>query len=186
MEEFIEDILTFFNSIIPLVFIYLKYILSFILIAIGILTLLKLRGIYIQQRAKGVKDEEDQLKNTRLIVGTFYLFVAFGILFNHLIYFLIWISNPLTEGLIFVLFDIFKHAIQEQTGFNIDVFKSYIHPLFALFSFIAILHLALSCYYLINSNRTISNPRAQLISLFIAVTETVFFGFTACFPYFLN
>jgi len=186
MDEFIEEILKFFTSIIPLIFIYLKYILSFILITIGTLTLLRLRGIYLQQRAKGVKDEEDQLKNTRLIVGTIYLFLAFGILFNHLIYFLIWISNPFTDGLIFVLFDIFKHTIQEQTGFNIEVFKSYIHPLFALFSFLAILHLALSCYYLINSNRTISNPRAQLISLIIAVAETVFFGFTAYLPYFLN
>lgn len=186
MDEFIEEILKFFTSIIPLIFIYLKYILSFILLTIGTLTLLKLRGIYLQQRAKGIKDEEDQLKNTRLILGTIYLFLAFGILFNHLIYFLIWISGPFPDGLIFVLFDIFKHTIQEQTGINIEVFKSYMHPLFALFSFVAMLHLMLSFYYLINSNRVISNPRAQVISLVFAVVETVFFGFRAYLPYFLN
>jgi len=186
MDELIEDILKFFNSIIPIIFIYLKYILSFILLTIGTLTLLRLRGIYLQQRAKGIKDEEDHLKNTRLILGTVYLFLAFGILFNHLIYFLIWISKPLPDGLIFVLFDIFKYTIQDQTGINIDVFKSYIHPLFALFSFVAILHLVLSFYYLINSNRVISNPRAQVLSLVSAVVETVFFGFTAYLPYFVN
>ena len=185
MDEFIEDILKFFNSIIPIIFIYLKYILSFILLTIGTLTLLRLRGIYLQQRAKGIKDEEDQLKNTRLILGTVYLFLAFGILFNHLIYFLIWISKPFPDGLIFILFDIVNNFIQRQFGFDIEFVKSYIHPLFALLSFVAVLHLILSCYYLINSNRVISNPKAQVMSLIIAVVETVFFGFTAYLPYFL-
>lgn len=182
MEEFIEVILQFF----PTIFIYLKYILSIILLTIGTLTLLRLRGVYLQQRAKGVKHEEDQLKNVRLILGTIYLFLAFGILFNHLIYFLIWISEPFPDGLIFVLIDIYKHPIQAKTGIIVeDLIKIY-HPIFAFLSFVAILHLTLSFYYLINSNRVISNPRAHIISLVSAVAEIVFFGFTACLPYLLN
>lgn len=182
MEELIEEVFKIF----PTIFIYLKYILSIILFTIGTLTLLRLRGIYLQQRAKGVKDEEDQLKNVRLILGTIYLFLAFGILFNHLIYFLIWISEPFPDGLLFVLLDIYKHPIQEKTDIIVENFINTYHPIFALLSFVAILHLALSFYYLINSNRVISNPRAQVISLVSAVAETLFFGFTAYLPYFLN
>lgn len=86
-----------FNEFAVVFFGYMKYILAFILIAIGILTLLKFRGIYSQSRLKvnNKKVEEyDSLFKTRLILGTFYIVLASAILLNWFIYFLIFILEP--------------------------------------------------------------------------------------------
>ena len=172
----------FIEDFVLLIFVYLKYILFIILISIGSLTFLKLRGIYLQQRAKGVKSEEDQLKDVRLILGTIYIFLAFGILFNHLIYFFIWILEPLPDGLIFIIFDTFS----EFSGFNMDNINRSLHPLWGLCSFIAILQLFFSLYFIINNNRVITVPKVQIFNLISSIAEIILFGFTTCLPYLLN
>ncbi|MFX1316271.1 MAG: hypothetical protein ACFE9T_10435 [Promethearchaeota archaeon] len=186
MDVNIKELFEIFNSFLQSIFIYLKYILIFTLLIIGTLTLLRLRGIYLQQRTKGIKDEEEKLKNVRLIWGITFLFLAFGILFNHLIYFLIWISNLFPEGFIFILFELLKTIIPLESGSNIEFLRSFTHPLIALFSFIGFLHLILSIYYLINSNRAVGNPRRQVLNLVAATVEIIFFGFTTFLPYFIN
>ena len=186
MDVNIKELFEIFDTFLQSIFIYLKYILIFTLLIIGALTLLRLRGIHLQQRAKGIKDEEEQLKNVRLILGITFLFLAFGILFNHLIYFLIWISNKFPDGFIFVLFELLKRIIPAESRINIEFLSSSIHPLIALFSFIAFLHLILSIYYLINSNRVVGNPRRHVLNLVAATVEIIFFGFTTFLPYFIN
>ena len=72
-----------FNEFAEIFFGYMKYIIVFILLAIGISTLLKLRGNYIQERMRNMDmkiDEINHFKKPRLIVGTIYIVLAFGIL----------------------------------------------------------------------------------------------------------
>lgn len=97
----LENWCIMFNKFARVLFLYLKFIFVFIMLSIGILTLLKLRGIYLKTRNNNVEDYEDRLKNPRLILGGFYIFIAIGILFNFLTYFLIWALDPLPDRLIF-------------------------------------------------------------------------------------
>ena len=103
----IENFCESFNRFAVAFFWYMKFIFVFILFAIGILTLLKMRGIYRIERTKLAKKDaegENMLMKPRLILGTFYICFAFGILFNYLIYFLIFILDPLPDRFLFDFF----------------------------------------------------------------------------------
>ena len=97
----LENWCILFNKFARVLFLSLKFIFVFIMLSIGILTLLKLRGIYLKTRNNNLEDYEDRLKNPRLILGGSYIFIAIGILFNFLTYFLIWALDPLPDRLIF-------------------------------------------------------------------------------------
>ena len=74
-----------FNEFAIIFFGYMKYIMVFILLAIGISTLLKLRGNFLQERLKNIDKEITEInkfRNPRLILGTIYIVIAFGILLN--------------------------------------------------------------------------------------------------------
>ena len=97
----LENWCILFNKFSRVVFVSLKYIFVFIMLSIGILTLLKLRGIYLKTRNSNVEDHEDRLKQPRLILGGSYIFFAIGILFNFLTYFLIDLQLYDTKLLLF-------------------------------------------------------------------------------------
>ncbi len=188
-NDFIEDLLSgiilselersyfgFFQAIFP----FMKYTFVFLIFFIGLLTLTRLRGIYLQQRSKGIMKEEDQLGKVRLILGTLYISFGFGILFNYLIYFLIWILSPLPNGLIFFLIDILGRYIPELM---FDRLLLYMHPIIALASFLGIIYFFLSLYYLINNNRVISNPHGIIRLLITSIVMIIFLGFSTSFPY---
>ncbi len=192
INDFIEDLLSgillsdlerlyfgFFQAIFP----FMKYTFVFIIIFIGLLTLTRLRGIFLQQRSKGVLKEEDQLGKVRLILGTLYLSFGFGILFNYLIYFLMWILSPLPNGLIYFLIEMVVSYIPESYLFLSDKFLIYMHPIIAFTSFLGIIYFFLSLYYLINNNRVISNPHGIVQLLIKSLVMIIFLGFSTSFPY---
>ena len=191
-NDFTEDLLSgvilsdldllyfgFFNAM----FQFMKYTFVFVIVFIGLLTLTRLRGIYLQQRAKGILKEEDQLGKVRLILGTLYICFGFGILFNYLIYFLIWILSPLPNGLVYSLIEIGSRYIPETLWFLRDRLLIYMHPIIALASFLGIIYFFLSLYYLINNNRVISNPQRIIGLLIKSVVMIIFLGFSTSFPY---
>lgn len=182
-QDLLVGIEKFYYVLFQYIFKFMKFVFVFIIFFIGILTLLRLRGVYLQQRSRSIKKEEDQLSKVRLVLGTLYIFLGFGILFNYLIYLFIWIFNPLPDGLIFVIIDALKSHYQEYSLFEVSI--NILYPFLALVSFLAILYLFLSIYYLINNNRVISNPAGVVRLLVKAVLMIIFFGFTTSFPYFL-
>ena len=100
------------------------------LFTIGILTLLKLRGMYRGQRIKGVEPDEkniDQLKTPRLLVGALYIFCGFGILFNFLTYFLLIILDPLPDRFIFAFIN-FSGSIDPVLMNRIEDVELAIYP----------------------------------------------------------
>lgn len=75
-----------FNKFAQVLFVSLKFIFVFIMLSIGILTLLKLRGIHLQIRTKNVEAHEDRLKKPRLILGgpISLLLLEFYLIFLHI------------------------------------------------------------------------------------------------------
>ena len=180
-----------FNEFAVIFFGYMKYILAFILIAIGILTLLKFRGIYSQSRLKfnNKKEEYDSLYKTRLIVGTFYIVIASGILLNWFTYFLIFILDPLPDRLIFNFInfngDIDPFMMNRIMDINSAIYphEQTIYYCVALASFGAIVDIMISIWYLVN--RVTYNPKMAFGLLIGGVTTGILTGFTTCLPFFI-
>ncbi len=179
-----------FNNFFLIFIQYMKFIFVFIILAIGILTLLRLRGIYLQPRLKKVEKDEDTLTKSRLILGTVYISLAFGILFNYGIYFLIWILDPLPDRLIFNFIEFsgidpfYLNGIKDFTIVQLPHEKT-IYYCFSFFSLTSFLNIVLSLWYLINNNRIINNPRKTMMWLLSSVMGCVLFGFTPFLPLFL-
>ncbi|MHA1488580.1 MAG: hypothetical protein ACTSRI_02860 [Promethearchaeota archaeon] len=183
-----------YNNFFMIFFQYVKYIFVFILLFIGLLTLLRLRGIYIQTRLRNLKKTEkevDQLKKVCLILGIVYIFLAFGILFNFLTYFLIWFFDPLPDKLIYNFID-FHGVIGPQYMNRIKDINNSQYPCektfclaVALGSFSSVLELLLSIWYLIHSNKLINNPKLALEGILGGVIGGIMFGFTTFMPFFL-
>jgi len=180
-----------FNKFAQVLFISLKFIFVIIILSIGILTLLKLRGIHLQIRTKNVEDHEDRLKKPRLILGFSYIFFAIGILFNFLTYFLIWALDPLPDRMIFSFIN-FNGNIDPHYMNRIENIEDSKYPhektiyyCIAYSSFFCVLNLLLSIWYLINNNRVSSNPRKVMLNLLTSLTGAILFGFTTFLPLFL-
>ncbi|MFX1327084.1 MAG: hypothetical protein ACFE91_02940 [Promethearchaeota archaeon] len=179
-----------FNDFFIIFCKFLKYIFVFIILSIGILTLLRLRGIYRQSRTTTTEKEEDLLMKPRLILGCSYIVLAFGILFNYITYFLIWVLDPLPDRLIynFISFSgIDPFYLNGLIEINASQFphEKTIYYCFSFGSLISILDILLSLWYLINNNRLITNPSKALKYLISGVIGAILFGFNTCLPFFL-
>jgi len=179
-----------FNNFFLILCQFLKYIFVFILLFIGILTLSRMRGVYRDVRLKGVEKEEDLFMKPRLIMGCLYIVLGFGILFNYITYFLIWILDPLPDRLIYSFID-FSGIDPFYMNRIIDISASqYPHEktlyyCFSLISLMSVIDIFLSLWYLINNNRIIHNPRRTFEFLICGITGCILFGFTPGFVFFL-
>lgn len=181
-----------FNEFAVLFFGYLKYIFAFILLAIGISTLLKLRGHYIRQRLGNLDDDLkklDKFNKPRLILGTIYIAIAFGIFFNWFTLFLLYVLDPLPDRLIFNFLD-FSGDIDPTLMNRIMDINAAIYPheqtiyyCIAIASFGAITDLAIAVWYLID--RVPFNPKMAITLLIGGVTTGILTGFTTSLPFFL-
>jgi hypothetical protein len=180
-----------FNEFFLIFSKYLKYIFVFIILCIGIFTLLRLRGIYRQSRLGGGTDKkEDSLTKTRLILGTLYIVLAFGILFNYLTYLFIWIFEPLPDRLIYNFIDFIGIDPFYLNGIKDISVSQYPHEktiyyCFSFASLMSVLAILLSLWYLINNNRLINNPKRVFGSLISGIMGAILFGFTTYLPFFL-
>lgn len=179
-----------FNEFFLIVCNYLKYVFVFIILSIGILTLLRLRGVYRQSRLTGADKKEDSFTKIRLILGCSYIFLAVGILFNFLTYFLIWVLDPLPDRLIYNFIDfigidpLYMNRIIDITVSQYPHEKT-IYYCFSFISLISVLDVLLSFWYLINNNRLISNPSRAMYILITGIMGCILFGFTPYLPFFL-
>ena len=169
---------------------YLKYIFVFILLFIGILTLARLRGVYRDSRLRGVKKEEDSFMKPRLIMGFSYIVLGFGIMFNYITYFLIWVLDPLPDRLIYSFIEfsgidpLYMNRIKDVSA-SLYPHEQTIYYIFSLGSIISLLDILLSLWYLINNNRIINNPRRTIFCLISGVGGCILFGFTPGLAFFI-
>lgn len=179
-----------FNNFFLIFCKYLKYIFVFIILFIGILTLLRLRGVYRQSRLTSSENKEDLFMKPRLILGCSYIVLAFGILFNYLTYFFIWLLDPLPDRLIynFISFNgIDPFYLNRIMDISLSLYphEKTIYFSFSFFSLISVLDILLSLWYLINNNRLITNPSKALGILISGVIGAIVFGFNTFLPFFL-
>ena len=181
-----------FNEFAELFFGYMKYIIVFILLAIGISTLLKLRGHYIQERITNADvdiKEINHYRKPRLILGCVYIILAFGILFNYITYALMWVLDPLPDRLIFSFIN-FAGIIDPFTMNRIMDISASIYPheqtiyyCVAFGSFVAVVDVIIAVWYLVN--RVPFNPKMAFTLLIGGITAGILLGFTTCLPFFL-
>ena len=188
--NFFENFCIAFNQYAQVYFIIFKYIFVFLLIGCGVLTFLKARGIHFKSRAfTSEKDENEHnsLTKPRIILGTVYIVIGSGILFNFLTYFLIWILDPLPDRLIYSfidLIDVDPFAINRIADINLAIYphEKTIYYAFAMLSFGHTVHLVLSIWYLLFSPK---NPRKTTKNLLISVSGCILYGFTTFMPFIL-
>lgn len=179
----IYDIFDFLISQIPLIFFFLKYTFVIVLFIIGLLILFRLRGIYLHQRIKDPGNSNKAMNNVRLMLGCSYIILAFGILFNYLTYFLIWLCQDF-NGLLLVFLNYVVSTLPIEIFKDTPFIEYYIYPIVALCSFFSILQYIMSMFYLVNNNRVISSPKKTVILLASSLFQIIVFGF-ACLPYLL-
>lgn len=173
-----------FNKFALIYFQSIKFIFVLILLMCGILTLLKLRGFYFKSRSENKKGKENLLTKPRLILGSAYIILACGILFNYLIYFLIWAFEPLPDRLIFnfiSLIDIDPYITNRITDIHSAIYphEKTLYYIVAMFSFSFMLHLILSIWYFIYKSK---HPRQTMKHLVISILGVIIFGFTTFMP----
>ena len=189
--KLIDNSFIAFNLFVELLFGYFKYIFFGILLIIGILTLLSLRGTYFLERIRYSKEEkikDNPMTKPRLILGAGYIVMSFGILFDWFTYFLIVILNPLPDRLIFNfiqltdtinLFDLNRIS---DISLLIYPYEKTIYYIVALFSLGAILDITISIWHLINTRKSVRNAFYYLIG---GIVDGILAGFTTCLPLFL-
>ena len=186
-ELFIE-----INSFIELVFGYMKYVFFGILLIIGILTLLSLRGKYFLERIRYSKEEKlanNPMTKPRLILGAFYIVFAFGILLDWFTYFLLVVLDPLPDRFIFNFISL-SGIIDPFALNNISDISKAVYPYeitiyygVAIVSFTALLTITISLWQIINKEGTIA--KKSITSLITGIVTGLLAGFTTCFPLFL-
>ncbi|MFW9971403.1 MAG: hypothetical protein ACFFDF_14510 [Candidatus Odinarchaeota archaeon] len=167
-------------------------IIVFSLLVIGISRFMKLAGNYIQERLKNDNlsiDEINHFRKPRLIIGTLYIVLAFGIPFNYITYGLFWVLDPLPDRLIFNFIN-FNGIIDPFTMNRIMDISASIYPheqtiynCFAMCSFVAIIDIIIAVWYLVNWVPL--NPKMTFSLLISGVTAGILFGFTTYLPFFL-
>ena len=157
-ELFIE-----INSFIELVFGYMKYVFFGLLLIIGILTLLSLRGKYFLERIRYSKEEKlanNPMTKPRLILGAFYIVFAFGILLDWFTYFLLAVLDPLPDRFNFNFISlsgiIDPFALNKVSDISKAVYPYEITIYYgvAIVSFMALLTITISLWQIINKEGT--------------------------------
>ena len=180
------------NSFIELVFGYMKYFFSGILLIIGILTLLSLRGKYFFERIRYSEEKklaDNPMTKPRLILGSLYIVFAFGILLDWFTYFLLAVLDPLPDRLVFNFIPL-SGIIDPFATNNISDISKTVYPYektiyygVAIVSFMALLTITISLWQIINKEGT--KIKKSMISLITGIVIGIIAGFTTCLPLFL-
>jgi len=187
-----DDLFIEINSFIELLFGYLKYVFFGILLIIGILTLFSLRGKYFLERIRYSKEQklaDNPMTKPRLVLGSFYIVFAFGILLDWFTYFLLVVFDPLPDRLIFNFISL-SGIIDPFALNNISDISKALYPYektiyyaVAIVSFMALLTIVISLWQIINKEGTIT--KKSIVSLITGVVMGLLTGFTTCLPLFL-
>ena len=187
-----DDLFIEINSFIELFFGYMKYIFFGILLIIGILTFLSLRGKYFLERIRYSKEQklaDNPMTKPRLILGTLYIVFSFGFLLDWFTFFLLAVFDPLPDRLIFNFIS-FSGTIDAFALNNISDISKTTYPYektiyygVAIVSFMALLTITISIWQIVNKERPVS--KKSIVSLMSGVVMGLLAGFNTCLPLFL-
>jgi hypothetical protein len=190
----LEELCISINEFLLLLFGYMKYIFALILMILGVMTLLRYRGIFMLQRYSYNLHEKkekfkEKLKKTHVILGIVYIFTGFGIIFNYLIYILIWCLDPLPDRLIFQFIDI-GGMIEPQyilriSNINLAMapHEKTIYLCFAYISLFSLIQISTSIWFISKGGQLLNHPILTYSVLISGVMEGILAGFTTCLPF---
>lgn len=193
----VEECIVVCNEFFSIFFWYMKYIFSIVLILLGIFTLLRYRGLYRDQKtialgkSKEKIDIKKKLAKSHVIVGTAYIFLGFGIIFNFLIYILIWCLEPMPDQYLLYILDYLEvfESNDMMRIFNINkttnAYEKFIFYIIAVISLIALMQVIIGIWFITKDGTPLGNPIVTYINLLIGVVEGILVGFTTCLPLFL-
>lgn len=185
------------NEFFMFFFTYVKYLFALILLVIGVMTLLRYRGMYRYERLRAQNknfvepDLKNKLKQSHVILGMIYLCMSLGIFLNYFIYFLIWVLDPLPDRFIFQFINMFEvidpEALNRFADINAAVLphEKTVYFCFAFISFLALMQIFVCIWAIVNNNNSLGNPMLVYTLLFSGLLEGLFFGFTTCLPFFI-
>jgi len=187
----LEDFCLSINEFFLTFFGYMKYLFAIILMILGVLTLLRYRGIYLHQRFrnKTYKNEElkEKLKKSHVFVGILYFFMGFGMLFNYLIYILIWVLDPLPDRFFFDFINV-GNIIKPYDMLRISNIELALAPheatIFlsvAFISFLSLLQISVCIWFICKGS--LLHPNYVYTILIAGVMEGILAGFTTCLPF---
>ena len=188
----LEEYLVGVNLFLEILFGYLKYIFGGILLIIGFLTLLSLRGKYFLERLRYSKEEDlshNPLTKPRLIIGSFYIIFATGIIFDWFTHFLIIVLDPLPDRFIFFFIELTGITRPFGINFVADInqttipFEKTLYYGVAIGSFVALLDIVISIWQM--SVRDNIDEKKTIFALIGGLAIGMMTGFTTCLPLFL-
>ena len=185
----INGVLAVVNDFFELSFFYMKFVFAGILLIMGVLTLLSLRGRYFLERLRYSKEEklaDNPLTKPRLIIGTLYIILGFGVVFNLFTYLLIFILNPLPDRFVFIFIEFtgivdpfYLNRISDIQLAQLEFEKTIYYGLAAV-SFISVLSILISARQLILGSG--KDSKKAIIMLAGGVMMGILFGFTTGLP----
>ncbi len=185
----ISGIFEWFNGIVSIFFSALKYVLFVLLIIMSVLTFLKFKKNYaIFKSNVATKNLPDGfvLKKKQLIGGIVYTLLAFGILFNFITYFLLFILEPIPDRFALELLNsagVFNPWALDGV-INISNFGSAIEMTvyygFTVASLICFVEVLVSIWLIISEN--IIHIKKVFLHLFAWLFMGFLFGFTTFLP----
>jgi len=193
----LENWCKIFNEFFTVFFTNIKYIFAFILLIIGIMTLLRYRGMYRYERMRVQNknfvepDVKSKLKQSHVILGMVYICMSLGIYFNYFTIFLIWLLDPIPDRFVFQFIN-FSEVIDPDYLNRIADLNAAVYPhektvyfVFSFASFTALVQIFVCIWAIINNQNSLGNPMLVYTLLFSGLIEGMFFGFTTCLPFFI-
>ncbi|MFW9782180.1 MAG: hypothetical protein ACFFFB_07855 [Candidatus Heimdallarchaeota archaeon] len=176
------------TNILSIMFVFFKYILSFILIILGVLVLFRFKKNYAKyglNTYQNSMDEKVVVRFSHVILGTFYIIFGIGILSTLLTYFLIWVLDPIPDRYIFIYINSLGLFNPWSTNSVVEIssLTSVEHLIFyaiALGSFLSLLEILVSIWLIVSYNKFYI--KAAIINLIVGFFLGILTGFTTCLP----
>ncbi|MFX0147767.1 MAG: hypothetical protein ACFE8E_08445 [Candidatus Hodarchaeota archaeon] len=176
------------TNILSIMFIFLKYILSFILIILGVIVLFRFKKNYSKYGMNAYQNNLDEklvARFSHVILGTFYIIFGVGILSTILTYFLIWVLDPIPDRFIFI----YINSIGVFSPWNLNgiieigsltSIERLIFYAISLGSFLSLLEILVSIWLIVSYNRFYI--KTAIINLIVGFFIGILTGFTTCLP----
>lgn len=185
-----EILLNDFNSFMSMFFFFLKYILAGMLILLGSISLLRLKGMFSREKLRNPDVGKSYFfKSSRFILGNIYLILGIGFIFNFMIYALILMFNIIPDMLVIPLLRTIKSIPQD---FISDYFinnnletplEIFVNNIIGIVSFLIFLSIILSIWRIVISNDF--KLSKYVIGLCIGIIAGCLFSFSRFLPFFL-
>lgn len=183
--QLLDNLFDWFNSFCSLFFVVMKLLLGVILISIGVLTTMRLRGAYFlgRLRTNQASNDDSQLTRVGAFIGSLYIVLGFGIILNYAIYLFIFLFDAFPEPYLFSLIDMITKELSLTESINISFdglpYERAIYYCLSFVSFSSFLMISVSIYSLCIRMQNIAKNLKLLITSLI--TE-IFVGFTIFMP----